>query len=70
MVINLINFFLNISLKVWSYRLDTERREVLIERSITKSGELSLPYLASIGILTFSQMKANTPTNPSQLVSY
>ncbi|GAB6021976.1 hypothetical protein CHUAL_006136 [Chamberlinius hualienensis] len=53
----------------WLYRLETERKELLLERSIAKAGELSLPYLTSLGILMYSQLKAKTVL-PAQVFEF
>nr|CAD7459333.1 unnamed protein product [Timema tahoe] len=42
----------------WLYKLSIENKEILMERSISKSTELSLSYLASLGIQSMAQHAA------------
>ncbi|PNF24685.1 hypothetical protein B7P43_G17552 [Cryptotermes secundus] len=39
----------------WLYKLSDENKEILIERSISKSSDLNLSYLTSLGIQSFAQ---------------
>lgn len=54
----------------WLYRLEKERRETLLERSITKTGDLNLSYLTSLGVQAFTQLKALLSSQPSQVFEF
>ncbi|KAJ9592635.1 hypothetical protein L9F63_015690, partial [Diploptera punctata] len=49
----------------WLYKLSDENKEILIERSISKSSDLSLSYLTSLGIQSFAQFAGVTGGKPS-----
>uniref|UniRef100_T1IR26 Anaphase-promoting complex subunit 5 n=1 Tax=Strigamia maritima TaxID=126957 RepID=T1IR26_STRMM len=63
------NFCLQHALS-WLYRLEKDGREELLERSITKTGDLSLSYLTSLGIQSFAQHKAILATQPSEIFEF
>ncbi|XP_022084224.1 anaphase-promoting complex subunit 5-like [Acanthaster planci] len=57
----------------WLYRLEKMSGEdvsYLLDRSITRSDALNLPYLASLGIQNFAQHKALSSTDPSNVFEY
>lgn len=54
----------------WLYRLEKDRREILLERSITKTGDLNLSYLTSLGVQAFTQHKALLSAHPSQIFEF
>ncbi|GFS47616.1 anaphase-promoting complex subunit 5 [Nephila pilipes] len=51
----------------WLYRLTSENKEILIERSIAKSAELGLWHLSSIGLQALTKLKSSTPAMPSSI---
>ncbi|GFQ73187.1 anaphase-promoting complex subunit 5 [Trichonephila clavata] len=51
----------------WLYRLTSENKEILIERSIAKSAELGLWHLSSVGIQALTKLKSSTPAMPSSI---
>lgn len=51
--------------QTWLYRLSTNNKEVLIQRSINRSSDLKLSYLTSLGIQSFAQCAGITGTKPS-----
>lgn len=51
----------------WLYRLTSENKEILIERSIAKSAELGLWHLSSIGLQALTKLKSLTPAVPSSI---
>ncbi|XP_055939873.1 anaphase-promoting complex subunit 5-like [Argiope bruennichi] len=51
----------------WLYRLTSENKEILIERSIAKSAELGLWHLSSLGLQALTKLKSTTPSMPSSV---
>nr|XP_042903472.1 anaphase-promoting complex subunit 5 isoform X2 [Parasteatoda tepidariorum] len=51
----------------WLYRLTSENKEVLIERSVAKSTDLGLCCLASLGIQALTRLKSLTTASPSSV---
>ncbi|XP_076316414.1 anaphase promoting complex subunit 5 ida isoform X1 [Tachypleus tridentatus] len=49
----------------WLYRLSPQNAEPLIEKSISKSGELNLWYLSSLSVKALAQLKCFKGTTPS-----
>lgn len=49
----------------WLYKLSDENKEILIERSISKSSDLNLSYLTSLGIQSFAQYAGVTGGKPA-----
>ncbi|XP_038046121.1 anaphase-promoting complex subunit 5-like [Patiria miniata] len=57
----------------WLYRLEKMNGEdvsYLLDRSITRSDALNLPYLTSLGIQNFAQHKALSSTDPASVFEY
>ncbi|XP_039286737.1 anaphase-promoting complex subunit 5 isoform X2 [Nilaparvata lugens] len=53
--------------QAWLYNLTEENKSILLERSICKSGELNLNYLASLGFQFLSQLSASRGGRPAQV---
>ncbi|RZF48027.1 hypothetical protein LSTR_LSTR002093 [Laodelphax striatellus] len=53
--------------QAWLYNLTEENKGILLERSICKSGELNLNYLASLGFQFLSQYSATRGGRPAQV---
>ncbi|GBM09638.1 Anaphase-promoting complex subunit 5 [Araneus ventricosus] len=51
----------------WLYRLTSENKEILIERSVAKSAELGLWHLSSLGLQALTKLKSTTPALPSSV---
>lgn len=51
----------------WLYRLSSDNTEILIERSVSKSGELNLWYLSSLGVQALAQKKSVSSDNPAHI---
>lgn len=51
----------------WLYRLTSDNKEILIERSIAKSAELGLWCLSSLGIQALTKLKSFSSANPSSI---
>ncbi|GLG92673.1 Anaphase-promoting complex subunit 5 [Gryllus bimaculatus] len=49
----------------WLYKLSDENKEILMERSISKSSDLNLSYLTSLGIQSFAQYAGATGGKPA-----
>lgn len=49
----------------WLYKLSDDNKEMLMERSISRSGDLSLSYLTSLGIQSFAQYAGVTGGKPA-----
>ncbi|PSN35870.1 Anaphase-promoting complex subunit 5 [Blattella germanica] len=49
----------------WLYKLGDDNKEILMERSISKSSDLSLSYLTSLGIQSFAQFAGVTGGKPA-----
>ncbi|XP_033102133.1 anaphase-promoting complex subunit 5-like [Anneissia japonica] len=57
----------------WLYRLegvDGPNSTLLLERAVTKSEELNLPYLTSLGVINFAQHKALHKLQPAKVMEY
>ncbi|XP_070532734.1 anaphase-promoting complex subunit 5-like [Ptychodera flava] len=57
----------------WLCRLQQEKGEdlgYLLDRSVTKARELSLPYLASLGIQNYTKQKCRAGADPASMFSY
>ncbi|XP_071947351.1 anaphase-promoting complex subunit 5-like isoform X2 [Antedon mediterranea] len=57
----------------WLYRLegtDGPNSTLLLERAVTKSEELNLPYLTSLGVINFAQHKALHKLPPAKVMEY
>ncbi|CAH0393703.1 unnamed protein product [Bemisia tabaci] len=51
--------------QAWLYKLTDENKEVLIERSISKSSDLGLNYLTSLGLQAYARFAAMTGGKPA-----
>ncbi|KAG1652562.1 Anaphase-promoting complex subunit 5 [Nymphon striatum] len=48
-------------------RLESDNKEALLERFILRTGEIGIPFLGSLGMLTFAQCKALNGSQPSKV---